>query len=103
MSAATYAVEIPGVGKFVFRRRKMRDQIAIEAETLRITGGETESDNLRRAASSLATLGILTVEAPKGWDLEMVDPLDTDAIAEVLKVFGGLRSAEDEFRLQLKS
>ena len=94
----TYPVEVPNVGTFTFRKRLIRDQIKIEAEALRITGGPTDDKNLRDIALAMATLLTLTVEGPEKWDVEQLDPLDKDAAAQLWKVFGGLRIAEDKFR-----
>ena len=93
----TYPVEVPNIGHFVFRKRLIRDQIRIEAEALRITGGPTTDKDLRDISMAMATLLTLTAEKPEDWDVEQLDPLDKDAAAQLWKVFGGLRIAEDKF------
>ncbi|CAH2606338.1 conserved protein of unknown function (plasmid) [Rhodovastum atsumiense] len=94
----TYPVDVPGVGHFVFRKRLIRDQIRIQAEAVRITGGPTDDPDLKDISLAMATLIVLIKEAPAGWNVEYLDPLDRDVSAELWKVFGALRVAEDRFR-----
>ena len=46
----------------------------------------------------LATLDVLTLDSPVGWDPMEMDPLDPETFAKVGAVYGGLREAEDRFR-----
>ncbi|MCE2580788.1 hypothetical protein LDL36_20515 [Komagataeibacter sp. FNDCR1] len=96
----TLSVPVEGIGDFVFRHRTMRDDIRIQAEIGRLLGGDAgevgEVAVVR--AESFATISILLQEGPPGWSVEALDPLDRDAAKEILKVWGVLRIAEDEFR-----
>lgn len=94
----TFPVDVDGIGSFVFRKRTIRDQFAIEGEASRVLGGPTEDDALRMGAVSFATLLILTKEAPPGWDLEGFDPLDPAATAKIFAVAARLRETEATFR-----
>ena len=94
---ATFAIEVAPFGRFTFRRRQIRDQIRIEADAERLLGGPVEDIGLSNAAFALATLQVLTVAAPPGWDLGAVDPLDRAALEDVYRVFGRLRAQEDSF------
>ena len=96
--ALPMVVPIEGVGTFKFRHRTVKDQIWIEREAADILGGEPLTSYLRSCAIALATLERLTVEAPDGWDIETVDPLDGGAVSEVYRVFGELVSTESRFR-----
>lgn len=94
----TYPVSVEGIGDFVFRRRMIRDQIRIQAEASRITGGPTDDPDLKDISLALATLIVLTVEHPPKWTAEELDPLDKEISAQLWRVFGALRVAEDRFR-----
>ena len=98
MIPARFHVTVEGVGEFTFRNRTIRDQIWIEAETLRITGGETSDVALKVAAEKIATIARLAIEKPAGFDPEAIDPFDRDDIARLLSVGGALQLAEDGFR-----
>lgn len=94
----TFPVSIDTIGDFVFRKRTIRDQIRIESEASRITGGPVQDKDLRDVALAMATLLVLTDQGPGGWDVEALDPLDKDSAAQLWLVFGGLRTAEEKFR-----
>lgn len=97
-----HTIEAPGLGAFVFRRRTMRDQVRIEAEALRILGGPTEDRDLHHVALAMATLLVLQVQAPDGWDVEALDPLDQAEAGKLWQVYGRLRTAEESFRAGAK-
>lgn len=98
VNGQTFPVEVDGIGSFVFRKRTMRDQFAIEGEASRVLGGPCEDDALRQGAISFATLLILAVENPPGWDIEGFDPLDPAATAKIFEVARRLRDTEATFR-----
>lgn len=91
--------EIPGVGHFVFARRTMRDEMRVAAEYSRLTEGvETPTPFLETIAGWIATLKVLIVSAPAGWDLDEMDPLDDDVYARIASVNKALRLREGQFR-----
>jgi hypothetical protein len=95
----TFAVNVDGVGTFTFRRRNLRDQFRIGAEKARLTEGvKPIPEDLEISATAVSTLNVLTVEAPEGWNVEEMDPLDEQTYDKILKVFGALRAREDSFR-----
>lgn len=94
----THAVEVDGVGRFVFRKRNFRLQLELEGRAERMTGGPVQGGALQTFAMSIATLEVLTADAPEGWDLASVDPLDDDAFGQVLQVWQALLQAEATFR-----
>lgn len=100
MMNRTFPVPVDGVGTFTFRRRTMRDQLKIEAEATSILGAPLDGTDgrLSMSAVALATLGVLTVAAPDGWDLDAVDPLDEEAVARVFAVYEAFRNEEARFR-----
>lgn len=99
MTEKQYPIEIPGVGNFVFRRRVMRDEFKIGAEYSRLTEGvETPVQWLDLIATATATLKVLTVEAPAGWDIDGMDPEDGATYSRIMEVYGALRAAEARFR-----
>lgn len=91
--------EVEGVGHFVFARRTMRDEMRIAAEFSRLTEGvETPTNFLATVAGWIATLKVLTVSAPDGWDLDEMNPLDDDVFARIGGVNKALRTREGQFR-----
>lgn len=97
-SSRTFPVDVPDVGHFVFRRRRLIEQIKIEAEVEKILNGEGASKELENALFAYLTLQVLTVTAPVGWDLEEIDPLDAEHTGRMWKVWGALRDKEAAFR-----
>jgi hypothetical protein len=98
MARANFPVEVDGIGSFIFKARTMRTQFLIEAEAARVMGGPCEDDMLRAGAVQFATLLVLTVESPPGWDIEGFDPLDSEETAKVFAVHRRLREVEAGFR-----
>ena len=98
MNRAPFVVNVPSQGDFTFRVRTLFDEVKIEAEALRITGGPTGDVGLRTLAHMLAGLSVLTVSAPEDWDIEAIDPLAPDAAAPVRAVWKELRAAEEKVR-----
>lgn len=96
--AGTHTVEVDGVGSFTFRRRTIKDQFRIEAEVGRMLGGPAPDDMLRAGALAYATLLILTTQAPDGWDLDELDPLNQEDTDKLFLVHRRLREVETTFR-----
>lgn len=98
-SNTDFQISVDGIGTFTFGRRRMRDEMAIAAEFSRLTEGvETPTPYLASVAGWVSTLKILTVEAPEGWDMDEMDPLDDDTYAKLVKVHTALRDKERSFR-----
>jgi hypothetical protein len=97
-SSNTYPVTVEGVGHFVFRKRMMRDQVAIQAEASRMLGGPVDDPELRAFAHALVTLKTLAVQTPQGWNPEAVDPLDAEETGKLWRVYDAMRDAEERFR-----
>ncbi|MDP3327205.1 hypothetical protein [Parvibaculum sp.] len=94
-----FVVTVDGIGVFTFAKKGMRDQFAIEAEYSRLTEGvETVTDFLWSAANSFANLKVLTVSAPDGWNLEGLDPDDSNDWERLTKVWSALRDKQLSFR-----
>lgn len=94
----TFPLSVEGIGDFVFRKRRMPDQIKIEADARRMTDGPIDDVDLHQVCISYQTLKHLTVEAPADWDLENLDPLDPEDVNKMWKVWGALREQEEKFR-----
>jgi hypothetical protein len=94
----TYPVNVEGVGDFVFRKRMLKDQIAIQANASRMLGGPVEDAELRSFAHALATIELLTVQAPADWKPSEIDPLEPEQTQKLWDVHEGLRDAEEKFR-----
>ncbi|EEP0937587.1 hypothetical protein KD576_004183 [Salmonella enterica subsp. enterica serovar Thompson] len=94
-----FKVPVEGVGQFIFGRRTMNDEVKIAQEYSRIIGDvENPSWYLNMLGNCLSILRILTVEAPEGWDLDTLDPLDDDTYASLVKVATSLKEQEERFR-----
>lgn len=94
-----FLVRVEGVGDFVFGRRKMADHLKISVEHARITEGVTPTPPwLDSVATWIATIRVLAVRVPEGFDIDELDPLDDDSYAKLLKVNMALRAKEDSFR-----
>ncbi|HET8550853.1 MAG TPA: hypothetical protein VFM97_00065 [Gammaproteobacteria bacterium] len=99
MANQNFTIDVDGVGTFVCRRRVMRDEFRIDAEYSRLTEGvEMPSRKLDATASMTATLKVQVVEAPEGWDLEKMDPLDPETYQRLLNVYTALMEREAFFR-----
>lgn len=98
----TFPFEVPGIGGFTFRARKIRDEVQIQAEASRIMGGPCDATGVLNVAVAMATLSVLLTEKPEGFSIDDLDPLDGESIKTIFAVYGGLRTAEDEFRKKLR-
>jgi hypothetical protein len=108
MSAAPgskeFVVDVPDVGVFTFARRNMRSELAIAAEFSRLSEGiATPSAFLETVGGWIATLKVLTLNAPAGWVLDEMDPLDDENYARLMNVHAALRAREDSFRRKPQS
>lgn len=96
-----FSVPVEGIGDFVFGRRTMRDVFRIRGEYNSLTGGfyGHEGEFADVSALAFATLAVMTVHQPPGFDFTKLDPLvDEDCSEKVLKVFAALREKELSFR-----
>ena len=93
-----FAVEVEGVGRFVFGRRKMRDEMAIQREYADILGGVEPTAWLNVVGGWMSTLKVLTVRAPDDWVLDELDPLDEGTYEKLRKVHKALTEKERSFR-----
>lgn len=97
-SKTDFKVPVEGVGDFVFAKRMMRDELAIQVEYSRIIQGVEPTEWLALVAGWIASLKVLTVFAPSDWDIDEMDPLDKDTYAKLAKVHGALVEKESSFR-----
>lgn len=98
-AATDFVVPVDGVGEFTFGKKTIRDQFAIETEYSRLTEGtESVTNFLHNIAVAFSNLKVLTVTAPKDWDLEGLDPDDSDSYMKLMLVWGALRDKQAAFR-----
>lgn len=97
-SQTDFLVQVEGVGDFVFGRRKMADHLKINVEYARITEGVLPTPWLDTLSTWLATIKVMAVRVPEGFDLDEIDPLDDDTYAKLLKIHSAFRAKEDSFR-----
>lgn len=97
-SNTDFTVQVADVGSFVFGKRTMRDEIAIQVEYARLIDGVTATDWLVTVCGWMAAFKILMVAAPEGFDIESLDPLDDDTYRQMALIHSALRQQEDSFR-----
>lgn len=97
-----FTVDVPNVGQFTFGYRNFADQFAMEVEFARLTQGVTPTQWLSTVGEWMATLRVLLVSAPAGFDLDEVDPLEDGVYDLILSVYTALREKEDSFRKKPK-
>lgn len=98
-AAKTFAVDVDGIGHFIFRRRFMRDEFRIEAEVSRLTEGvPVPTANLINMANIVAPIKVLCVEAPKDWDIDAMNPFDEEDYKRIAAVHTALATKEKTFR-----
>ena len=93
-----FTVSVDGVGDFTFLRRTIRLNIAISVEQSRLGEGVDLDADLTIFIAAVAALKVLTVEAPKGWDLDKLDTFDEESYDKIISVWGVLRDKENTFR-----
>lgn len=99
MNTSPFIVHVDDVGTFKFKPRSMRTEIAINVEYSRLTEGvDTPTAWLDIVASAMATLKVMTLDAPAGWDILNMDPLDEVSYERIVKVHAALRAKEESFR-----
>ncbi len=95
----TYEITVDGVGDFTFKRRTLRLSTMILGEYERyVSGIESPSDYLVSIATWISALKVLIEEAPKGFDLETMDPVEPETYAKLSEVYSALVGAENRFR-----
>ena len=94
----TFPVEVPDLGTFMFRKRTIRLQARIEAETLRILGGPVSDPLLYERTRGQATLESLMASPAEGFKLDDLDPLDPEDVAKIDRIMEALQAEEARFR-----
>lgn len=100
-AAGDFQIDVDGIGRFTFARRAPRDVFRIRAEYEDLTGGSytVEGQFKDWSALAFATIKVLTVQAPDGFDPDKFDPnVDDDWEAKLLRIFTDLRAKEWSFR-----
>jgi hypothetical protein len=98
-SPSDLVVPVEGVGEFRFAQKNLRIQMEIEAEYCRLTEGiDLVTTYFGNLASAMAELRVLLVKGPDAWDLDAMDPEESDTYAKIFKVWGALRDKQQSFR-----
>lgn len=97
-STTDFDLDVEGVGRFTFGRRKMRDELAIQVEYARIIDGTIPTGWLSNIAGWLAAFRILMVTAPEDFDIDEMDPADPGTYERMGRVYGRLKEEEARFR-----
>lgn len=93
-----YPVTVDGVGNFTFGRRTMRDEIAVQVEFARLIDGVEPTVWLQTVCGWIAALKVMTVRAPDGWDLDELDPFESETYEKLGRVHAALADKERSFR-----
>lgn len=93
-----FTVSVPGVGDFVFGRRNLGDHMKVNVEYARLTEGVFPTPWLDTMATSIATIKVLAVRVPEGFDVDALDPLDDKTETDLMNVLRAVREKEDSFR-----
>lgn len=97
-SESDFSVQVENIGRFVFARRKMRDEIQIQVEYANLIQGVEPTGWLQNVCGWIAAFNVLLVSAPDGWDVEEMDPLDNETYKGLMAVYNALRDKELSFR-----
>lgn len=99
-SDSDFAVEVDGVGRFIFAKRKMKDHLRINVLYSMLTAGfGLPTPFLDTVATWLSTLRIMAVQLPDGFGpIAELDPLDDATYSKLQKVSEALRVTEQSFR-----
>lgn len=98
-TSTDFDVVVDGVGTFRFGRRTFRDRFSISARYSDLTEGvKTPTQWLDIFASAVATISVLVVSVPEGFDIESLDPYDGAGDKEILAIYTALSAMEDDFR-----
>lgn len=102
-NSTDFSIDVEGLGRFRFARRKMRDVYRIRSMYGSLTNGfYDENGNVADiSAFAYATIETLLIEGPAGFNLDALDPLSDDRCEEkIMKIFAKLRERESSFRPQ---
>lgn len=98
-----FTVDVPEVGRFTFGMRKLGDELEVQKHYSRtLDGDEHPTEWLSTLAGWLATLTVMTVRAPEGWDIEGMDPTDQETYARLAQVYTAFVEKERSFRREQK-
>lgn len=99
LAPKTFTVDVPEIGTFTFKKRRVPEQVQLESLSLEYTNGQRQEDShLANMAHVFATLSVLMVKAPDGFDLDEMDPLDAADTDRMWAVWKELRDTEAAFR-----
>lgn len=93
-----FTLTVDGIGTFVFGRRTMRDEIKMQVEYAKLIDGATPTEWLASVCGWIACLKVMTVSAPDGWDIDLLDPMDDVSYTNLAKVYVALDNKERSFR-----
>lgn len=96
--ANDYYIDVPDIGRFRCARRTMMIEVEVQREYASMAGGVEPTAWLVTIAEYLSTLRVLIVDAPEGWDMDDMDPLDDETYQQLGRVFAALREREETFR-----
>jgi hypothetical protein len=93
-----FDINVEGVGKFSFGRRKMSDEIQVQVEYASLIQGVEPTEWLQTVCGWISVFKVMMVSCPKDWDLEEMDPLDLETYKQMRLVYESFREKEKSFR-----
>jgi hypothetical protein len=92
-------VDVDGIGTFQFAQRTVRSQLLIRGEYNRLTSGNYNDEGQPNdlAGWAAATISVLMVEGPEGFELEKLDVYD-NWDDKVISILTALSAKEASFR-----
>ncbi len=93
-----FKIAVEGVGTFIFARRRMADEVAIQVEFARIISGVEPTAWLSAVGGWISVFKVLTVLAPPDWNIDEMDPSDDETYAKMSRVYDELIEQERSFR-----
>lgn len=99
-SPGDFDFDVEGVGRFVYARRTIGDQIKIRRRFIELCDGQMDDPELSFFAGIAAAHEVLCVTCPEGWEdliaLDMNSPERN--ISKVIALDKALADKEDSFR-----
>lgn len=104
--ATDFFVEVDGIGRLGFARRKLIDQFKIRGLYSAATSGNFDAAGNMADLGALAYVTIQTLIVPSSgqFDIDLIDPLmDDNAEEEIMRIWIALREKERSFRPNKKT
>jgi hypothetical protein len=97
--SSTFIVEIDGTGSFEIKRNTMSESMRVGAEYNRLVEGQSQVyDYFGRFCVIYATLKIMIVKSPPGFDIDKMDPNNDTTFSLFYELYNKIQEREEFFR-----